>query len=118
MSIYQILLATIALIFLLGAVSKFLKKESGQTFFKVLLSTIVWGAIFVFSLLPQSVHTISERLGLGSNLNTLIFIGFVLIFIILFKLLGIIERIERNISELVRKEALLRYVESKHNKRD
>lgn len=103
---YQILLACIALLFLGNSFSKFFKGESGQTFFKVFLSLCVWGSIFTFSLFPTFGRSLSQYLGLGSNLNTLIFIGFVLIFIILFKLLNIIERIEQNISETVRKEAL------------
>ena len=105
-SIYQIILGLVALAFIINGLLKFLKRAQGQTFFKLAVTIFIWGAVFAFALFPRASHTISEKIGLGENLNTLIFIGFVVIFLILFKMLNIIERAERNISEIVRKEAL------------
>lgn len=105
-SIFQIILGAIALLFLINGFLKFVRSERGQTYFKLLATLFIWGNIFVFSIFPNLTHTFSRKLGLGENLNTLIFIGFVVIFAILFKLLNIIEKLERNISEIVRKQAL------------
>lgn len=106
MTIYQIILAAIALSFVVSAIARFLKHESGQTIFKFLITLAIWGSILVFSVIPSASHSLSRTLGLGDNLNTLIFIGFVALFVIVFKLLSVIERLERNISEIVRKNAL------------
>lgn len=108
MSIYQITLALVAFLFLSNGVFKFIKRERSQTFFKLFITLTIWGSIFFFSLFPKTAQELSNTLGLGGNLNTLIFIGFVVIFMILFKLLNIIEKLEHNISEIVRKEALER----------
>jgi hypothetical protein len=105
-SIYQIILGLVALAFVINGTLKFLKRAQGQTIFKLLVTWAVWGAIFSLAIFPKVSHSISQKAGLGQNLNTLIFIGFVAIFAIIFKLLNIIERVERNISEIVRKEAL------------
>ncbi|NCQ06133.1 MAG: DUF2304 family protein [Candidatus Moranbacteria bacterium] len=106
MSIYQIILATVAFLFLSNGILKFIKRERSQTFFKLFLTLTIWGSILFFSLFPKTAQEFSSAIGLGENLNTLIFIGFVIIFIIVFKLLNIIEKLEQNISEIVRKEAL------------
>lgn len=106
LSIYQIILGLIALIFIVNVTVKFMKKESGQTFFKFAVTFVIWISIFFLAIFPRVSHILSLRLGLGENLNTLIFIGFVVIFIIIFRLLSVVERVERNISEIVRKEAL------------
>ncbi|MFA6383717.1 MAG: DUF2304 domain-containing protein [Parcubacteria group bacterium] len=105
-SIYQIILGLIAFVFIVNGSFKFFKRAQGQTFFKFAVTIVIWASIFAFAIFPNISHMISEKIGLGENLNTLIFIGFVVIFLILFKMLSIIERAERNISEIVRKEAL------------
>jgi hypothetical protein len=106
LSIPQMILTLVALFFLLKALLKFAKKERSQTFFKLFANVIIWGGIMLFSLFPKLTHIFSEKLGFGQNLNTLIFIGFVIVFMILFKIINILERTERNISEIIRKEAL------------
>ncbi len=105
-SIYQIILGTISIFFLVQRSLRFIRKERGQSLFKLLATIIIWGSIFIFSFFPNIAHTISRNLGLGENLNTLIFSGFVFVFLLIFKLLDQIEKLERNISEIVRKEAL------------
>ena len=105
-SIYQIVLGIIASLFLINSLLKFAKKEKNQTFFKFFIATIIWGSVLFFAIIPGVTHTISKKLGMGENLNTLIFTGFVLIFIIIFKLINTIEKLQKNISEIVRKEAL------------
>lgn len=106
LSLYQIILLIISLIFLFSSITKFFRREKSQTIFKLISAILIWGAVLVFSIFPELTHSISKKLGLGENLNTLIFIGFVILFMIVFKIINILERIERNISEIVRKEAL------------
>lgn len=106
MSLFQIILALIAIFFLINGIFKFVKRKKGQTIFKLVITIAIWGIILVFSIYPEATRFLTKQLGLGENLNTLIFLGFVVVFIILFKMINIIERIERDISEIVRKEAL------------
>ncbi|MEK7079568.1 MAG: DUF2304 domain-containing protein [Patescibacteria group bacterium] len=102
----QFILSLIALFFLGNRIIRFLRKERTQTGFKLIMTLLVWGGILFTSLFPVTVHNLSRNLGFGDNLNTLIFFGFVVVFVILFKLLASIENMERNITEIVRKEAL------------
>jgi len=105
-SIVHLVLAGVAALFLLGGTVKFFKREERQTFFKLLANFVIWGAILTLALFPDVSHIVSQWLGFGENLNTLIFLGFVVALIALFKLLNATERLERNISEIVRREAL------------
>lgn len=105
-TIFQISIALIAFFFFTSGFIKFFHGERRQSFFKLLTNSIIWLSIILFSLFPSATHTISAKLGFGENLNTFIFIGFIIVFMILFKIIDIIERAERNISEIVRKEAL------------
>jgi hypothetical protein len=102
----QIILSAIAIGFLFNGIKKFINKERSQSFLKFSLTVIVWTGILFAAMFPNDVHIFTERLGLGQNLNTLIFIVFVLVFMIIYRLLATIEKIEQNISEIVRKEAL------------
>jgi hypothetical protein len=107
----QILLAVVACGRLLNSATKYVRKQRTQTLFKLVASVLIWGSIAVFSLFPRWARTLSQWAGFGENLNTLIFIGFIVVFAILFKLLSIIERVEQDVSEIVRKEALERIAE-------
>lgn len=105
-TIFQIILAIIAIIFLFISIKKFISHEERQTIFKFFLSFFVWGVVLLFSLAPESARILSQTLHLGGNLNTLIFAGFIIIFLVIFRILTVIERIERDISDIVKEEAL------------
>jgi hypothetical protein len=104
--IVRIALVTISALFLVDGVVKFFKREERQTLFKLLSYLAIWGSILTLGLFPGASHRISQLLGFGDNLNTLIFFGFAVVFFAIFKLLNAVERLERNISEVVRREAL------------
>lgn len=67
---------------------------------------IIWSGILILSLFPEITHLVNRLLGMGDNLNTLIFIGFIIVFAAIYKLLTVIERTEQSVTELVRQEAL------------
>jgi len=104
--IVRIAVVAVSALFLLDGIIKFFKREERQTLFKFLSYLAIWGSILTLGLFPEASHLISQLLGFGDNLNTLIFFGFAVAFFAIFKLLNAVERLERNISEVVRREAL------------
>lgn len=106
MDVYQIILIVISGIFLYQSLVRYVRKERSQTFIKFVVSVCVWGGILLFALFPGEAREFSRLLGLGDNLNTLIFIGFVVVFALIFRILRSLEKSEQNITELVRNDAL------------
>jgi len=103
---FQIVFAAVAIVFLGNGLWKYINKENNQTLFKLVYTILIWGGVLFLSLFPDVPRKISVRFGLGDTLNVLIFFGFVLVFMAIFKLLSSIERAERTISEIVRQQAL------------
>lgn len=102
----NLVLVLVSGLFLIKGVIKFFKREERQTFFKLFSYLVIWGSIMVFGLFPSSSRSVSQFLGFGDNLNTLIFCGFIVVFMALFKLVNSVEHLEQNFSEIVRREAL------------
>lgn len=113
--LFKIALSTIALYFMLRDLYRIVKKEAYYTVFKFVLNNLVWGTILIFTLNPSLAKSVSRALGLGENLNTLIFVGFVIVFIMIFRLIQISEHHERTITDLVRKQALSKLTEKKNH---
>ncbi len=105
-SIPQIIIVVLAIFFIGKSVLQFIKKQALFTPLKFFTSFSVWSGILIFALFPNLARTISAELSIGNNLNTLIFIGFVIVFILIFRLLKTIEMLEKNITDLVRENAL------------
>ena len=115
--LYQIIVLIISSIMLFQAIREFLKRESGQTLLKFAVRLTVWGGMGLVAIYPNFTRVVARIMGFEENMNAVVIIGFVLIFLIIFKLLSAIEKIEQNISELTRKEALshLEIPEKKEN---
>lgn len=87
-------------------ITSFLKKKKSYTILKTGVLSLTWLMIAIIAYNPDFAYFISRELGFGQNLNTLIFVGFIILFALVFRILKSIEKIEREISEIVRKEAL------------
>jgi len=106
MIIYLILIC-VSLWFIGSRFVAFIRHEHNQTAYKFITTFIIWGGILFTSLFPEEVRKFSRQMGFGENLNTLIFFGFVVVFILFFRQLRSIEALERNITDLVRQNALI-----------
>ena len=91
---------------LFTGVKEFVKRETGQTWIKLFVRILVWGGMIVVAVFPQATTYFAKMIGMIDNMNAVIMTGFLLVFLLIFKLLSAIEKIEQNISELTRKDAL------------
>lgn len=104
--IYQVAVSIISAVMIYQGVARYIKGKTGQTFLKVLVRIAVWGGMTLIAIFPQATNVLAEIIGLKGNINAVILTGFLLIFLMIFKLLSAIERLEQQISEVTRKEAL------------
>jgi len=116
--IYQIIVVIISSIMLFQGAKEFFKRESGQTLLKFGVRVVVWGGMGIVAVYPDSTEIVARLLGIEANINAVIITGFLLVFLIIFKLLSAIEKIEQNISELTRKEALSHLDNTKKNEKN
>ncbi len=110
MTPYQLILSLIALVFIYSNGKNLLKTRN----VKFLLPTLIFAGILALSLFPSLAHLMSSTLGLGENLNTLIFTGFVIVYIMMFKVFRSVEEIKRDITQIVQKQALKDFENSDH----
>ena len=105
-SLYQIIILGISIVMLFLGTKEFVKRETGQTLLKFIVRLIVWGGMGVLAVYPNATEIVARILGFKENINAVIILGFLLVFMLIFKLLSAIEKVEQNISELTRREAL------------
>ena len=105
-SLYQIIILGISVVMLFLGTKEFVKRETGQTLLKFIVRVIVWGGMGVLAVYPNATEIVARILGFKENINAVIILGFLLVFMLIFKLLSAIEKVEQNISELTRREAL------------
>ncbi len=106
LTVLPILFTLLAFFVIISRVIRFVRKEPGQTFFKLVSVIGVWGSISYISLFPAHIRFVSRTFGFGENLNTFIFFGFVAQAALIFRLLSIVEKLERQITEVISKNAL------------
>lgn len=104
--LYQIAVLLIAVFMLGQGIINFAKGTKGQTFLKLFVRVIVWGGMIVIAIDPNITIKAANVLGIIDNMNAVVLTGFVLIFLMIFKLLSAIEKLEQQISVLTRNDAL------------
>jgi hypothetical protein len=103
---YQLVVLLIAAVMVYFGLEKFLRREAGQTLLKLVTRIVVWGGMAAVALVPDITNYLAHFIGLEGNINAVILIAFILVFLLIFKTLSAVERIESQISILTRQEAL------------
>lgn len=87
-------------------ITRYIKGKSGQTILKVAVRIIVWGGMATIALFPSFTNTFADLIGIEGNINAVVLTGFILVFLMIFKLLSAIERIEQELSIITRNDSL------------
>lgn len=100
----QIIIPVVALLALFSAGAKWRRKELATRVF--LLVSIFWVAVSVVVLLPQSTEMLAQLLGVGRGVDVVLYIAVLVLTYLVFRLYVRIEKLEREITTLVREIAL------------
>lgn len=87
-------------------INNFIKGKRSQSFLKVSTRIMIWGGMALIAIFPKFTNFLADLIGIEGNINAVILTGFIFIFLIIFKLLSAIERLEQQISEITREESL------------
>ena len=104
--LYQVVILVLAGFMLYQGVSNFLKGKDNQTLLKLAVRIIVWGGMATIVLFPNFSNTLANIIGIEGNVNAVILTGFILVFLMIFKLLSAIERLEQQITTVTRDKAI------------
>ena len=103
--IYQWLVPLVGLIYIGRTFLQF--RRGKRSMRGMVIWTIFWFIIIVLAVIPNPVSfKIAEILGFKSNINAVIFVALGLLFLLVFYLSSSLDRIERQMTELVRKLAI------------
>jgi hypothetical protein len=103
---YQIAVLLISLVMVGFGLERFIRGGTGQSLLKLGVRFAVWGGMAAVALFPQVTNYLAHFIGLEGNINAVILTGFILVFLLIFKILSVVERIEQDISVLTRQDAL------------
>ncbi len=106
LQLYQVIILILAGFMLYQGISNFLKGKDHQTVLKLGVRIIVWGGMVTIVLFPSFSNILASIIGIQGNINAVILTGFILVFLMVFKLLAAIERLEQQITILTRKDSL------------
>ncbi|MFZ2976072.1 MAG: DUF2304 domain-containing protein [Candidatus Moraniibacteriota bacterium] len=104
--LYQIAVIIVSSLMIYQGLDRYFKKQKNQSFLKLLIRLIVWGGMIAIVVYPKISMSLAELIGIEGNINAVILVGFILIFLIIFKLLNAIEKLEQQMTELTRKDSL------------
>lgn len=103
MTIFQILIF-IFVAFVIGkAIVRLAKKEISAALF--CLWAVFWLVIALVAFFPATISWLAALVGVGRGVDLAIYIAIFVLFYIIFKMNSRLNKIEKNISEIVRKNA-------------
>lgn len=118
----MILIQILAIIFVIFAIwrvaFKFRKQEIRLSEF--LMWLIFWLAVAVAFVTPESLTKLANLLGIGRGADLVLYVAVIVVFYLMFRIFVRLEKIERDITKVVRSSSLSRAkrseVEGSHDK--
>lgn len=104
--LYQVVILILTGFMLYQGVSDYMRGKNHQTILKLGVRIIVWGGMATIVLFPNFSNVLAELIGIQGNVNAVILTGFILVFLMIFKLLSAIERLEQQVTLFTRNDAL------------
>lgn len=105
LEIYQWLAPLIGLYFIYRTITQYIKKK--RTIVAAVVWILFWISIITLAIIPNQVtNKIASILGFKSNVTAIIFVAIGLLFLFIFYLSSAIEKLENQLTELVRKIAI------------
>jgi len=104
MTVIQIILTLFAAFGFGAAVARF--RRGGITLKQLSLWTLLWGAVVVVVLRPETASDVARRLGVGRGADVVVYLSIAALFYLQFRLFARVEDQERQITKLARELAL------------
>ncbi len=104
MSIIQVVIVLFAIFAISRTIRQF--RAGALTLFWLAVWVLLWVAVGVITLMPQTTDVIATKLGVGRGVDVVIYLSLIALFYLVFRLFTKIEDVEREITRLVRKLAL------------
>jgi small membrane protein len=81
-------------------------RRGGMRMVDLGLWLLFWAAVFVVALLPDTTNLLARWLGVGRGVDTAMYLSLLLIFYLLFRSFAKIEDLDRQLTRVVRANAL------------
>lgn len=104
MTAFQIIVLIAILIILFKAGKRFFKKEI--SFLLFLIWAIVWLGVGAITVFPVIIENAAVYLGIGRGVDLVTYVSIIVIFYVLFKIIIKQNKLEKNITEMVRNIAV------------
>jgi hypothetical protein len=103
--IYQWVVPIISLFFMIRVGFQFVKNK--RSIFSTIVWSIFWVLIGLLAIIPNAISfRIADLLGFRDNVNAVIFVALGILFLLVFYLSSVIDKMETQLTELVRRIAL------------
>ena len=70
--LYKVVVVMISSVMLFQGIKEFVKRETGQTFLKLLVRVAVWGGMAIIAVYPDLTYTLSRLVGIVDNITAVI----------------------------------------------
>lgn len=103
-NLYQFIGVLIGIVAIILSILRF--REGKMSIGMLALWIFIWAAVIGISIYPESTTILASFTGIGRGLDFVLIIGLISCFYIIFKLYAMIEKMEQEITQLVREIAL------------